>query len=523
MCDYSVGMNLRGESYPVPPGLVVSYVESEWHRISAELETERAMTRLADMLDREPCWDDVRDLASVREVELDQSGRLMRLMATRRLSSFLDGETVRDIVDIVGQDEPADVMAERTARHEVGLVLGRTKDQAQFLVGVYRRLVSEFPHFVAALTAGQITLGHCYAVHEETLTVTDPAALARIAGRALPFAQAQSVTRFRTSVRRLIARHDPNAAERRRQARLQRRVAYSNLGDGISSMTVVARTEDVEAMRESIDDAAISLMTADRARAEQDEQQADGDAAGDGGAAGEVGSSPQQNQPPLTTGQARSDAVVAALLGTVDAHGTVTYAPREHRRTRLELVADVHTVAGITDNLARLGEDPICAGVARALLLDVDVVARALVADGTAHLLDLGQDIYLSDKQRTYIRNRDRTTCRCCGRRATRGEMDHLVPYLRGGPSAPWNEWWVCRECHQRKTADQLTVDGRTDHAVQITTPSGIVYYSSPPPYLDDPDRDSHLAAQAPPVSFTLPAHRRRRPTPDLDDDIPPF
>ena len=70
---------------------------------------------------------------------------------------------------------------------------------------------------------------------------------------------------------------------------------------------------------------------------------------------------------------------------------------------------------------------------------------------------------------------------------------------LRGGPSAPWNEWWLCRECHQRKTADQLDVEGRTDHAVQITTPHGIVYYSSPPPYLDDPDRDSALAAREPP------------------------
>ena len=225
----------HADAVPAAAGTSVSYVESQWHRISVELESERAMTRLVDMLDRAPSWDDVRLLASLREVELDQTGRLMRLMATRRLSSFLDGETVRDIVDIVGQDEPADVMAERTARHEVGLALGRTKDQAQFLVRTYRRLVEEFPDFVSALTAGQITLGHCYAMHEETLVVTDPEVLARIAGKALPFAQAQSVARFRTAVRRLIQRHDPDAAARRRQARLARRVSYSNLGDGISS------------------------------------------------------------------------------------------------------------------------------------------------------------------------------------------------------------------------------------------------------------------------------------------------
>ena len=205
---------------PAPAGFPVSYVESQWHRISAELEADRALTRLADMLDRDPCWDDLRTLASVQGVVLDQAGRLMRLMATQRVSSFLNGQTVLDIAQIADEGEAPEPMDQRTARHEVGLALGRTKDQAQFLITTYTRLVQEFPDFVTALTAGRITLGHCYALHEETLVVTDPAALARIAGKALPLATAQSTTRFRTALRRLIARHDPNAADRRRQARL---------------------------------------------------------------------------------------------------------------------------------------------------------------------------------------------------------------------------------------------------------------------------------------------------------------
>ena len=160
-------------------------------------------------------------------------------------------------------------------------------------------------------------------------------------------------------------------------------------------------------------------------------------------------------------------------------------------------------------------------------MVDADVIARALVAEGTAHLLDLGQDVYLSDKQRAHIRNRDRATCRCCGRRATRGEMDHLVPYLRGGPSAPWNEWWLCRECHQRKTADQLTVDGpHRRRGADHHTPRDRLLLR-PPPYLDDPDRDSDLAAHATPVRFTLPTHRRApartRRSRIRGDDIPPF
>jgi hypothetical protein len=511
-------MSLHPASEP-PPAWGVSFVETEWHRISVELETERAMARLGVMLDREPSWDDVRLLASLRDVVLDQSGQLMRLMATRRVTSFLDGETVRDVVGLVGERAGADHMAERTARHEVGIAMGRTKDQADMIVASYRRLVTEFPAFVSALTAGTISMGHCHVLLDETLLVEDPDEVAQIGEKALPLAQHQPTSRFRTSVRRLVQRYDSNAAARRRAARQQRRVAIAHYGDGISGLTVVARTEDVEAMRQAIEDAAQQLLAADRAAADAATQRASDTSAAsgsDGESAESAESQGAESQGAesqgadggvgrLTVGQARSDAVVAALLGRVDSDGTVTYVPKAARQVRLELVVDVETAARIRDNLARLGEDPICAGVARSLFLDVEVVSRILVAEGSGHLLDEGQDVYLSERHRRHVRRRDRLACRCCGRRATQGEMDHIVEFLRGGPSATRNEWWLCRECHQRKTAGQLTFEGRADDDVVITTPSGLVFVSPPPPYLDEPERDSVRAAQAPPVGFRLP------------------
>lgn len=540
-------MGLHHDTNPTPAAWGVSFVETEWHRISVELATERAMTRLGAMLDREPSWDDVRLLPSLRDVVLDQSGQLMRLMATRRVTSFLDGETVRDVVGLVGEQAGADHMAERSARHEVGLAMGRTKDQADMIVASYRRLVTEFPAFVSALTAGTISMGHCRALLDETLLVEDPDEVARIGEKALPLAQRQPTSRFRISVRRLVQRYDSNAAARRRAARQQRRVTFSDCGDGVAAMTVVAHTEDVEAMRQAIEDAAHQLLAADRAAADAAAQRsADTGAASESDAAdGESAESQGADGGTrrLTVGQARSDAVVAALLGRVDSDGAVTYEPKAARQVRLELVVGVETAAGIRDNLARLGEDPICAGVARSLFLDVEVVSRILVAEGSGHLLDQGQDVYLSDRHRRHVRRRDRLTCRCCGRRATQGEMDHIVEFLRGGPSATWNEWWLCRECHQRKTAGQLTFEGRADDDVVITTPSGLVFVSPPPPYLDEPERDSVRAAQAPPVGFRLrgrsaPAWPRPAgpladpaaagpaaagPVAEPDDDPPPF
>ena len=279
------------DAIPAPAGIALSFVESEWHRLSAVLENERAIARLAEMLDREPCWDDLQVLAGVSGVDLDPTGRLMRLMATRRVSSFLDGQTVRDVVDFADGDGAAlDAMDERTARHEIGLALGRTKDQAEFLVRTYRRLVEEFPDFVTALTtvaSPSDTATPC--TRRRWSSPTRPS-WPRSPARRCRSRRAHSIARFLACLRRLIQqRHDPDAAARRRQARLARRVAYSNLGDGISSMTVVARTEDVEAMRESIRDAAMSLIAADRARTEQDPAE-----------------QPSHEQPRLTTSQARS-------------------------------------------------------------------------------------------------------------------------------------------------------------------------------------------------------------------------
>ena len=145
---------------PAPAVVPVSYVEFEWHRISAELEVDRALTRLADMLDRDPCWEDLRTLAGVQDVPLDQGGRLMRLMATQRVSSFLNGQTVQGIAQIADEGEAPVPMDQRTARHEVGLALGRTKDQAQFPITTYTRRVQKVPACLPALTAGHTTLAH---------------------------------------------------------------------------------------------------------------------------------------------------------------------------------------------------------------------------------------------------------------------------------------------------------------------------------------------------------------------------
>ena len=203
------------------------------------------------------------------------------------------------------------------------------------------------------------------------------------------------------------------------------------------------------------------------------------------------------------------------------------YCEKEATQVVVNLVVDTATLAGIEDNLALTGTDPIVAELARRLAVSPDALRRLLTDPSRGHLLDYGQAQYLPGRVRRHDVARDGGRCRCCGRRIRRGEMDHLVDFRLGGPSSAGNSWMLCPECHQRKTAGLITVTGDAGSAegVQIVLDVGIGFTSYPPPVLPRPERDAILHAQAEPVRYTRrrPAHDDRPPTRADWDDPPPF
>jgi hypothetical protein len=485
------GMDFRSETYPAPPGVTVSLVESEFHGIVAEFAAERAMTALAEMLDRAPQWSDFEVLRSCEGLDLEPAGQLMLMTATQRLARFLDAESIGQALDFVGAAENPDYRRDQVAALEYGHATGRTPGSSEHTIAFYRRIVAEFPDFHVAMRAGEVSLAHCRILDEETRDTVDPDALRKIAHHALLAAASQPAGPFRKTVRALVKRFDQDAAARRRRAQRRRGVTFTDHGDGLTTMQLTGRTEEMTAVRSRLEEGARQLQAADKAAHEK--------AVADAEAAGE--------QPParerLTSGQARSDAAVALLIGTVDAEGTVVYNPRSSMRICLELVMDVATLEGRRDGVARLGEETISAATARELLELAESV-RPVTVDAMGSMLDYGTEVYLPGRQRRHVGHRDRFTCRRCGRKATRGEMDHVIEFLKGGPTASWNCQWMCPRCHQLKTDGLIDVQGRADHDLVLTTTSGLVFVSLPPPYLEDPERDVHRWGHQPPVGFTV-------------------
>jgi hypothetical protein len=106
--------------------------------------------------------------------------------------------------------------------------------------------------------------------------------------------------------------------------------------------------------------------------------------------------------------------------------------------------------------------------------------------------------------------------------------MDHIIEFLAGGPTASWNCQWLCPRCHRLKTDGLLHVEGRADADLVLTTPSGLVLVSLPPPYLEDPERDVHRWGHQPPIGFKVTPRPWASPPDDAapDDeprDTPPF
>jgi hypothetical protein len=491
MFEYPEGMEFRFETYPAPPGVTVSLVEHSFHGIVSTLASEVAMTALAEMLGRAPQWSDFAVVETCGKAELEPAGQLMLLSVAERLTSFLAAETMGQVVEFAGAVENRDYRRDQIAAKEVGHATRRTEGSAAAQIAFFRRLVQEFPDFPVALRAGEISLTHCRIVDDETRDTEDREALRRIAHHALIAAHSQTPGAFRRTVRMLVKRYDKDAAARRRRAQRRRGVTFLDHGDGLTSMNLTGRTEEMAAVRSRLDEGGRQLQAADKAAHEK--------AVADARAAG--AEPPARDR--LTSGQAMSDAAVALLIGTVDAEGTVVYNPRSAMRICLELVMDVATLEGRTDGVARLGDETISAETARELLELAESV-RPVTVDAMGSMLDYGSEVYLPGRQRRHVGRRDRFTCRCCGRKATRGEMDHIVEFLRGGPTASWNCGWTCPRCHQLKTDGLLHVEGRADDELVFTTPSGLVFVSLPPPYLEDPERDVHRWGHQPPVGFTV-------------------
>jgi hypothetical protein len=376
--------------------------------------------------------------------------------------------------------------ADRHIAHEVAIALGLSKDAAARHIATARSLFEEFAPFGHALLDGSVSDWHARTLIAECVNVTDPEVRAEIGRLALPYAQTLVVAEFRTEVQALIAGLDRDAV-RRRQAAHDDRGVYTRRGkDGMSFLGLTHDTPVIDAIMATLIQDGTAI---------QDQRRRDNDtAAAQEGADGQ----PVWSDADLRADASRADALMARILGTVDADGSVTFDRAAATVITTEIVIDLPTLRGLADHVALINDQPAPAHLARDLAAWTTFIRRIVTDPVDGHLLDYGDRIYLPPALRRFCFARDRG-CRSpgCTRKAARLlQLDHAeeAPH---GPSSSANCGPQCVECHQRKTAGLLDItDSAADGSATFHTADGQTVRIPPRPYLPRPPEASALNVQ---------------------------
>ncbi|WP_433787633.1 DUF222 domain-containing protein [Actinomycetospora sp. CA-101289] len=398
-------------------------------------------------------------------------------------------------------------------------------------------LLERLPGTLAALEAGRISLSHARVVIEQTEQCSAETARALDAALWSRPPRDRTPTQLRETVRRLLARIDPDAVRRRpEQARRGRELRYWSDDDGATGVIQMRMPADqargvfavVDALARAAGDppeGEVRTLGQKRLDVARDAilDSATARVAGD---CGDGCCCRAQDSETNSTNPAGDAAEDPAEESSADQAGTPAPGRDPQRGLRDGAVSPVRTevrvtigwdvLAGLSQRPAELeGHGPIPAVLARRLAADPDATWRRLLTDpvtGTATHLDAHRYRPPAAMQEL-VRSRD-LTCAAPGCRmpAARCDLDHVVPYDHGHPDGrggagrtrEGNLRPCCRRHHRIKTLGDWTAalapdpDGGQTPVVLWTSPSGHRWWVrspelEPPPWERDPHLDPHL------------------------------
>jgi hypothetical protein len=330
------------------------------------------------------------------------------------------------------------------------------------------------------LRAGKVTKRHAQQVIRRTNLIEDRSDEARRLDKAVAeiFARdgSWSDRRVRDLVDKAVMIIDASAVRRRRQqAKDVRRVAFSNIEDGMAEMFAIVSAADAASIRARVEQFAKDVCKHD----------------------------------PRTAAQRKADAVVAAMLGhpalacrceredcsaqSRDILSAAAKLPGHQvdscsRQIVVHLVIDQQTMDGQADNPAVLeGHGIIDADHAREIVNDPDAIVRPVTVPTTPAVAatDSPSAQFRYSPSRAlddYVRIRDGyCTWPGCNREARYADLDHTVPFdnadpAAGGLTVHTNLKALCRFHHLVKTFGKWSDAQTSNTTMHFTAPDGAVY-----------------------------------------------
>ena len=384
---------------------------------------------------------------------LSHAGRVDVLVAIERHLAWLAGVQAQVLAAMAADDGSAD----RWVREEVGCALRLSALTAQRRLAVAETLTGALAGTGRALHRGRISYLHAMTLAEAVYPLDADTAVA-VQDRVLARAGGQTLAEFKRSVRRAVHALNPaRVEEQRAQAMTERRVCVSPREDGMAELWALLPAEGAAAVMAAINCLA-SVTSATDLR---------------------------------TADQRRADALVD--LGIAALHDPLL--PKaQGMRPAIHVTVAASTLLGLDEQPGELaGHGPIPASLARRLAADETGTWRRLLTDpATNTLLDYGHTTYRPPRDLTdFVIARD-GICAFpgCSRNAARCDIDHRIPYNKGGSTNPENLAALCRRHHRLKHEARWRLDRTTNGSYHWTSPTRHTYQSQPPDQTHDTTTD---------------------------------
>ncbi|WP_237565250.1 HNH endonuclease [Ornithinimicrobium cavernae] len=436
-------------------GLAVDAAQAVTGRDASSAVSGGALSsgEVASWVERMAVGGDLGPLAEVGPAELCEV--LHRLEVLKNAAAAAQARVTVLAAARLQEQAVADGASEETAAKGVGAQLALARRESPHAgsrhVGFARAVVGEMPATHAALTAGLIGEWTATQVVKETacLSVEHRARVdAHLAGLFGTASHRWLVAAAKAKAYEL----DPySVANRGRKAVKDRRVTVRPAPDVMAIVSGYLPVAQGVACYKALDEAAKAL------RAAGDERSLD---------------------------QLRADVFTQRLTGQDTA---------EDVTIEVGLVMTDKALVGAEETPARLeGYGPLPAPLARDLLREAReavVWLRRLYADPVTGVLTVqdGRRRRFTGALRRFLVARDQV-CRTPRCEAPVRHADHVVPWARGGRTTAGEGQGLCEACNYAKEATGWShevvdlPDG--SHTVRITTPTGHIYYSQPPPVL---------------------------------------
>ncbi|WP_144674520.1 HNH endonuclease signature motif containing protein [Arthrobacter sp. U41] len=428
------------------------------------------------------------DETSLNGAELDGASLIAEIRGLEDEKSALAARQARLTVafDLLQRREQADAgmpAAELGAGVGAQIALARRESPAKGgrLLGLAKALVTEMPHALAALEAGQLNEWRATQFVKETacLSAEDRTAVDEELAADTGTFDGAGDRQIIAAARAAAYRRDPRTVtQRAAHAATDRTVTLRPAPDTMCYVTALLPVSAGVAVHAAL------TRHADSAR---------------------------NNGDPRTRGQLKADALVERITGTP---GGIT-------GIEIQLVMTDRTLLQGDSEPARLpGYGIVPATWARNLLTYGGQAARArqkpehgtgteggagTAGTGTARDKDKAFNVWLRrlytapgtgeltalDSRarlfppglRRYIQARD-DTCRTPYCDAPIRHFDHIIPWHRGGPTTQANGTGLCEACNHTKETTGWTVSPRPGprHSIEVQTPTGHTYHSTAPP-----------------------------------------